>query len=83
MVNHSPTTFAKKFGTCLTPVSITAVNFRRVSSELAAILKQQNNFNNNITLSGIDFYQRADGVDDVYMSSKSMLDSEESTPKSR
>lgn len=56
---------------------------RRVSSELAAILKQQNNFNNNITLSGIDFYQRADGVDDVYMSSKSMLDSEESTPKSR
>lgn len=60
-----------------------AVNHRRVSSELAAILKQQNNFNNNITLSSIDFYQRADGVDDVYMSSKSLLDSEESTPKSR
>ena len=58
----------------------------RVSGELAAILKQQNNFNNNFTLSSIDFLQRVDGVEDVYMQSKTFLDTEnsfETNPKSR
>jgi hypothetical protein len=62
------------------------VNVCRVSGELAAILKQQNNFNNNFTLSSIDFFQRVDVVDDAYMPSKSFLDTEnsfETTPKSR
>lgn len=57
-----------------------------MSGELAAIIKQQNNFNNNFTLSSIDFYQRVDGVDDVYMSSKSFPvtdNSLEAIPKSR
>lgn len=53
-----------------------------MSGELAAIIKQQNNFNNNFTLSSIDFYPRVDGVDDVYMPSKPFLDTENS-PKSR
>ncbi|KAG0555715.1 hypothetical protein M758_12G192600 [Ceratodon purpureus] len=51
---------------------------RRVSGELAAILKQQNNFNNNFTLSSIDLFQRLDGADDVYMQSKSLVDMENS-----
>lgn len=71
---------------CLKHVFPLCLNFCRVSGELAAILKQQNNFNNNFTLSSIDLFQRVDGAEDVYMQSKSFFDMEnafETNPKSR
>nr|PNR29752.1 hypothetical protein PHYPA_028446 [Physcomitrium patens] len=59
---------------------------RRVSGELAAILKQQNNFNNNFTIGSIDLFQRVDGVKDVYAQPKSFPNPDnslEATMKSR
>lgn len=57
-----------------------------MSGELAAILKQQNNFNNNFTIGSIDLFQRVDGVKDVYAQPKTFPNPDnslEATMKSR